>query len=283
MFKMSDWDIPSHQIRRTGTGFVGPGVEGRTAEVETRNADMDVASQGRQDALLDLGGVTAGLGDGARGRTLSEGVRTSEADFRFDRMDAGGTRQDGDVMADGQDDFDSPKRLAEANKDLTQGKRDFTRMKQKYFANLQNVPMLTDEELAGLRNQLDGNYSRLLRFLDKARQAADDRASLQKIDDNFAPYAREHDRILQALIREQEERVSRQNVRAADTTRTSPRNLYPDLREVERVSQNESQQNMPGDTPFRTVNQTMSSGESRTSTPTPDPNLAGGQGLPGRG
>jgi len=185
---MSKWDIPDkfipRHLRETTTGAVGSDhppdppdqVQGPSSHPESRSADGP--------------GYTVNVGQETQQAqsTSSQGTR-----MMTDTDQLQGVQQS-EINEEGED-VVTPKRIAEALKDLAQAKRDCTRMRQKYFSNLQNVGMLGDDEIDELRELLASNYGRLLSVFERARRSTEDREHLRKIDEGFAAYEQENDRI----------------------------------------------------------------------------------------
>jgi len=152
----------------------------------------------------------------------------------------------------------SPRRLHEGMKELTQAKRDFTVMRNKNFSNLQNVGMLTDEELNFLRGLLASTYGRLQTIYKKVRRYTEDQDVLGKIDSGIAKYDQDYHDILQSLNSELEERENRIQRRSTPTEQqtTDQGRIYPDLATLDEEQQ--TRERAVEDTPYRTVHQTLS-------------------------
>jgi len=136
-------------------------------------------------------------------------------------------------------------------------------MKNNNFANLQNVGMLTGEELIYLKNLLTSTYGRLQTIRERARNATEDPNTLVKIEAGMGKYDQDYDIVLQHLDEERSRRALRTEQREQEgTAAQGTGSLYPNLQDLDNRTSDPSQRSPHsgdfyiGDTPYRSRNPT---------------------------
>ena len=228
-----------------------------------RSPPADFTRDGRDEVPQDQRGGSRAEGDvrsSGQGRQPTE-ENTPRRSSRSEGVYAGDSgSQAGQNDEDTMEEF-SPRRIEEAMKELTQAKRDFTLLKNRNIANLQRVDKMTNEDIKLFQGLLDSAYKRLQTIVERARQATEDQEMLSKIDSGMAKYDQEYEDIRGRLDEERGERQEREDWGA--TPRGTSKNpttgqLYPDLQDPDANVSNSARDLSTGDTPFRTVNQSVS-------------------------
>ena len=186
---MSEWDIPTHQIRRN------PPTVG------------DVAQEDHGSNVRDQPGGAAGGERAPEGDKRPEERSNAEELFAFGRFDeqprqeqrqsnADSGLQARDVEVDGGRadgagagaSEASLKQFSKLTKDLANAKRNFTMMIGRLFSNLQNVHMVSDPELLELRQSLNDTYKPLRQVYQETCKATGGVAVIAKVESGLGAW-----------------------------------------------------------------------------------------------
>ena len=149
---------------------------------------------------------------------IEQGHSVDEQGWRLEGMGTQTSTQTGRALDEGSGSYTvpedwrdgaeihSPKHFAEALKALGNAKHELAWMRKKYFADMQTVEVMSDEELVQLRNTLIGIFNRLQILYQKICHTTDDQELLAEIAVELEPDHQDFWRLLECLVEEEKKR-----------------------------------------------------------------------------